>query len=148
MLRVSIDEWFLIRSLYRRSLKLALDWSVHRSLWRGQAIYIRSLFEANSGVRDPRQQRVSFSSVLHMIAISNFWLVGFVPRDWRPVREMEASRSVSPTDCSWRYVCTAWPNIVLIANVYQLQDLSMKETFQRLYLTVSSHTNWMVQFSI
>ncbi|KAJ0154643.1 NADH dehydrogenase [ubiquinone] 1 beta subcomplex subunit 9 [Colletotrichum tanaceti] len=34
-------------SLYRRSLKLALDWAVHRHLWRGQALYIRSLFEAN-----------------------------------------------------------------------------------------------------
>ncbi len=46
------------RSLYRRSLKLALDWSVHRELWRGQAIYIRSLFENNRDVSDPRLQRV------------------------------------------------------------------------------------------
>ncbi|EGR48857.1 uncharacterized protein TRIREDRAFT_47510 [Trichoderma reesei QM6a] len=44
-------------SLYRRSLKLALDWAVHRHLWRGQALYIRSLFEANRKVTDPRQQR-------------------------------------------------------------------------------------------
>ncbi|KAH8130014.1 hypothetical protein LI328DRAFT_159634 [Trichoderma asperelloides] len=44
-------------SLYRRSLKLALDWAVHRHLWRGQALYIRSLFEANRKVSDPRQQR-------------------------------------------------------------------------------------------
>ncbi|KAJ4291496.1 hypothetical protein N0V88_006093 [Collariella sp. IMI 366227] len=44
-------------SLYRRSLKLALDWSVHRSLWRGQAVYIRSLFEKNRDVSDPRLQR-------------------------------------------------------------------------------------------
>ncbi|KAL5084720.1 hypothetical protein Trisim1_011520 [Trichoderma cf. simile WF8] len=44
-------------SLYRRSLKLALDWAVHRHLWRGQALYIRSLFEANKKVTDPRQQR-------------------------------------------------------------------------------------------
>lgn len=47
------------RSLYRRSLKLALDWAVHRHLWRGQALYIRSLFEANRNVTDPRHQRVS-----------------------------------------------------------------------------------------
>ena len=47
------------RSLYRRSLKLALDWTVHRQVWRGQAVYIRSLFEANKDVRDPRQRRVS-----------------------------------------------------------------------------------------
>lgn len=46
------------RSLYRRSLKLALDWAVHRHLWRGQALYIRSLFEANRNVTNPRQQRV------------------------------------------------------------------------------------------
>ena len=44
-------------SLYRRSLKLALDWSVHRYLWRGQALYIRSLFEKNRNVTNPRQQR-------------------------------------------------------------------------------------------
>lgn len=44
--------------LYRRSLKLALDWAVHRHLWRGQALYIRSLFEANKHVMQPRQQRV------------------------------------------------------------------------------------------
>lgn len=44
--------------LYRRSLKLALDWAVHRYLWRGQAMYIRSLFEANKHITQPRQQRV------------------------------------------------------------------------------------------
>jgi NADH dehydrogenase (ubiquinone) 1 beta subcomplex subunit 9 len=44
--------------LYRRSLKLALDWSVHRYLWRGQALYLRGLFEANKHVTEPRQQRV------------------------------------------------------------------------------------------
>merc|ERR1712070_306230 len=43
--------------LYRRSLKLALDWAVHRYLWRGQAVYIRSLFEANKHITQPRQQR-------------------------------------------------------------------------------------------
>ncbi|KAF7118309.1 hypothetical protein CNMCM5793_007821 [Aspergillus hiratsukae] len=48
-----------VASLYRRSLKLALDWAVHRQVWRGQAVYIRSLFEANKDVRDPRQQRVN-----------------------------------------------------------------------------------------
>jgi hypothetical protein len=46
-------------SLYRRSLKLALDWAVHRYIWRGQALYIRGLFEANKHVTEPRQQRVS-----------------------------------------------------------------------------------------
>ena len=49
---------WLQRSLYRRALKLSLDWSVHRYLWRGQALYIRELFEANKHIKDPRQQRV------------------------------------------------------------------------------------------
>ncbi|KAI1370268.1 hypothetical protein F4677DRAFT_368203 [Hypoxylon crocopeplum] len=48
-------------SLYRRSLKLALDWAVHRSLWRGQALYIRSLFEANRNITDTRKQRALLS---------------------------------------------------------------------------------------
>jgi len=46
-----------VLSLYRRALKLTLDWSVHRYLWRGQALYIRSLFEAQKNVREPRQQK-------------------------------------------------------------------------------------------
>ena len=57
----------LDRSLYRRSLKLALDWAVHRHLWRGQALYIRSLFEANRNVTDLRQQRVHWHGALLMM---------------------------------------------------------------------------------
>ncbi|KAF7883817.1 hypothetical protein EAF00_011129 [Botryotinia globosa] len=49
-----------VSSLYRRSLKLSLDWCVHRHLWRGQALYIRSLFEAQKNVHDPRLQRALF----------------------------------------------------------------------------------------
>ncbi|KAJ4984900.1 complex 1 protein [Stagonosporopsis vannaccii] len=52
-----------VLSLYRRSLKLALDWSVHRYLWRGQAVYLRGLFEANRHVSEPRQQRVRSPSI-------------------------------------------------------------------------------------
>lgn len=48
------------RGLYRRSLKLALDWAVHRYIWRGQAVYIRELFEANRNVTAPRQRKVRF----------------------------------------------------------------------------------------
>ncbi|KAF2399831.1 hypothetical protein EJ06DRAFT_543327 [Trichodelitschia bisporula] len=44
-----------VLSLYRRALKLSLNWAVHRYIWRGQALYIRSLFEANKNVREPRQ---------------------------------------------------------------------------------------------
>jgi len=50
-----------VTSLYRRALKLSLDWAVQRNLWRGQATYIRSLFDANKNVRDPRQQRQLFA---------------------------------------------------------------------------------------
>ncbi|PQE13288.1 hypothetical protein CJF31_00008288 [Rutstroemia sp. NJR-2017a BVV2] len=49
----------VVSSLYRRALKLSLDWCVNRNLWRGQALYIRSLFEANKHINDPRQQRAS-----------------------------------------------------------------------------------------
>lgn len=57
------DLSFENRSLYRRSLRLALDWAVQRQLWRGQALYIRSLFEANRHVTDPRQKRVSHAEL-------------------------------------------------------------------------------------
>lgn len=56
-------------SLYRRSLKLALDWAVHRYLWRGQAVYIRSLFEAKRDVREPRQQRVGHAGRTRLFAL-------------------------------------------------------------------------------
>ncbi|OWP06329.1 hypothetical protein B2J93_4945 [Marssonina coronariae] len=52
-----------VSSLYRRSLKLSLDWAVHRYLWRGQALYIRSLFEANKNIKDPRQQRAGHTAL-------------------------------------------------------------------------------------
>jgi hypothetical protein len=45
-------------SLYRRALKLSLDWAVARDVWRSQAVYIRGLFDANKGVSQPRQQKV------------------------------------------------------------------------------------------
>ncbi|CAD6505064.1 BgTH12-00563 [Blumeria graminis f. sp. triticale] len=51
---------YTVSSLYRRALKLSLDWAVHRHLWRGQAMYIRSLFEANKNVHDPRRQKALF----------------------------------------------------------------------------------------
>ena len=58
-------------TLYRRSLKLALDWTIHRHLWRGQALYIRSLFEANRGVQEPRQLRVGFLMFMLLIFLIN-----------------------------------------------------------------------------
>ncbi|KAF2862146.1 hypothetical protein K470DRAFT_243739 [Piedraia hortae CBS 480.64] len=46
-----------VLKLYRRSLKLALDWTIYRHLWRGQAVYIRSLFDANRHITEPNQRR-------------------------------------------------------------------------------------------
>ncbi|CAG8961265.1 hypothetical protein HYFRA_00013544 [Hymenoscyphus fraxineus] len=53
-----------VSSLYRRSLKLALNWSVSRHLWRGQAMYLRSLFDAQKDIRDPRQQKASCTETI------------------------------------------------------------------------------------
>jgi len=46
-----------VMSLYRRALKMSLDWAVHRDVWRGQALYIRRLFEAQRDVKDFKSQR-------------------------------------------------------------------------------------------
>jgi len=48
----------VVASLYRRSLKLSLNWCVRRDIWRSQALNIRELFEENRDVTDPRQLRV------------------------------------------------------------------------------------------
>ncbi|KAL7892828.1 hypothetical protein HDV64DRAFT_160462 [Trichoderma sp. TUCIM 5745] len=81
-------------SLYRRSLKLALDWAVHRQLWRGQALYIRSLFEANRKVSDPRQQRVSAFSPPSRSTTGVNCASGVIGRDRKVTRELEAPRPV------------------------------------------------------
>ena len=38
---------FYVKSLYRRKLKNALDWTIRRDLWRPQALLIRAEFERN-----------------------------------------------------------------------------------------------------
>ncbi|BFZ54461.1 hypothetical protein PYCC9005_001498 [Savitreella phatthalungensis] len=43
-----------VASLYKRSLKLARDWLIHRDSWRRQAMLIRERFEQNRDVHDPR----------------------------------------------------------------------------------------------
>ncbi|KAJ8507376.1 hypothetical protein ONZ45_g10246 [Pleurotus djamor] len=43
-----------VKSLYRRSLKNALDWTIRRDLWRAEAMQIRARFEQNRDVHDPR----------------------------------------------------------------------------------------------
>ncbi|KAI9247131.1 hypothetical protein BDA99DRAFT_526175 [Phascolomyces articulosus] len=44
-----------VQSLYKRSLKLALDWTIQRDLWRQQALHIRAQFEANKHVTNPKE---------------------------------------------------------------------------------------------
>ncbi|KNZ77233.1 NADH dehydrogenase [ubiquinone] 1 beta subcomplex subunit 9 [Termitomyces sp. J132] len=43
-----------VKSLYRRYLNNALDWTIRRDLWRPQALQIRAEFERNRNVHDPR----------------------------------------------------------------------------------------------
>jgi hypothetical protein len=67
-------------------------------------MYIRTLFEANKHVRDPRQQRASLPSAqvyrLRLIVGS----LDFIQRDGGPAREMEAPGSVSSTNRARRFV--------------------------------------------
>lgn len=44
-----------VQSLYKRSLKLSLDWYIQRDLWRQKALAIRAQFEQNKHVTNPRQ---------------------------------------------------------------------------------------------
>ncbi|CCU74994.1 NADH dehydrogenase 1 beta subcomplex subunit 9/Complex 1 LYR protein [Blumeria hordei DH14] len=67
---------YTVSSLYRRALKLSLDWAVHRHLWRGQAMYIRSLFEANKNVHDPRRQKAMINYHGHYLKRQKIY--------WRP----------------------------------------------------------------
>ncbi|KAF8806324.1 LNS2-domain-containing protein [Phlegmacium glaucopus] len=43
-----------VKSLYKRYLTNALDWTIRRDIWRGQAMQIRAEFEKNRNVHDPR----------------------------------------------------------------------------------------------
>ncbi|KAM6496106.1 hypothetical protein JOM56_008812 [Amanita muscaria] len=43
-----------VKSLYKRYINNALDWTVRRDLWRPQVLQIRAEFERNRDVHDPR----------------------------------------------------------------------------------------------
>ncbi|KAH6914815.1 hypothetical protein BKA70DRAFT_1257116 [Coprinopsis sp. MPI-PUGE-AT-0042] len=43
-----------VKSLYRRQLKNALDWTIRRDHWRPQAMQIRAEFDKHRNVTDPR----------------------------------------------------------------------------------------------
>ncbi|KAI8973544.1 hypothetical protein BDF20DRAFT_882994 [Mycotypha africana] len=44
-----------IQSLYKRSLKLSLDWYIQRDIWRQKALQIRHQFEQNRNVTNPKE---------------------------------------------------------------------------------------------
>ncbi|KAG0169034.1 hypothetical protein DFQ30_004027 [Apophysomyces sp. BC1015] len=44
-----------VQSLYKRSLKLSLDWYIQRDLWRQKALDIRAQFEANKHITNPKE---------------------------------------------------------------------------------------------
>ncbi|KAG1057522.1 hypothetical protein G6F43_000641 [Rhizopus delemar] len=46
-----------VQSLYKRSLKLSLDWYIQRDLWRQKALEIRARFEQNKNVTNPKEIR-------------------------------------------------------------------------------------------
>ncbi|ORX99266.1 hypothetical protein K493DRAFT_279790 [Basidiobolus meristosporus CBS 931.73] len=43
-----------VARLYKRCLKLSLDWTIRRDVWRVQALEIRRLFDANRNVTNPK----------------------------------------------------------------------------------------------
>ncbi|KAI7907032.1 uncharacterized protein BX663DRAFT_494591 [Cokeromyces recurvatus] len=44
-----------VQSLYKRSLKLSLDWYIQRDLWRQKALQIRARFDQNKNITNPKQ---------------------------------------------------------------------------------------------
>ena len=123
------------RSLYRRCLKLSLDWAVHRYVWRGQAVYIRSLFEANKSVKEPRQQRVRKTrrkgyQLIHRVSIDS------ISGNRSLIREMETSRSIPCAHSSGRYDCSS----MIISNLCPLIDLKDPNMNG-----ISLHRSWTVR---
>ncbi|KAG2174191.1 hypothetical protein INT43_004212 [Umbelopsis isabellina] len=50
-----------VKSLYKRSLKLSLDWYIRRDLWRQKALEIRHQFELNKNVTSPKELQQIFA---------------------------------------------------------------------------------------
>lgn len=55
---VSAAHRLQVQSLYKRSLKLSLDWYIQRDLWRQKALAIRAQFEHNKHVTNPKEIQV------------------------------------------------------------------------------------------
>ncbi|KAH8554102.1 hypothetical protein BGW37DRAFT_517848 [Umbelopsis sp. PMI_123] len=50
-----------VKSLYKRSLTLSLDWYIRRDLWRQKALDIRHQFELNKNVTSPKELEQIFA---------------------------------------------------------------------------------------
>lgn len=55
---VSVAHRLHVQSLYKRSLKLSLDWYIQRDLWRQKALAIRAQFEQNKALTNPKEIQV------------------------------------------------------------------------------------------
>jgi NADH dehydrogenase (ubiquinone) 1 beta subcomplex subunit 9 len=51
----SVAHRLQVQSLYKRSLKLSLDWYIQRDLWRQKALAIRHQFDQNKHVTNPKE---------------------------------------------------------------------------------------------
>ncbi|OLL22182.1 NADH dehydrogenase [ubiquinone] 1 beta subcomplex subunit 9 [Neolecta irregularis DAH-3] len=52
---MSLTAAFRTKVLYRRTLKISLDWTVDHLKWRTMAVEIRELFDSHKSLQDPRE---------------------------------------------------------------------------------------------
>ncbi|RUS22297.1 NADH-ubiquinone oxidoreductase complex I LYR_B22_NDUFB9 subunit [Endogone sp. FLAS-F59071] len=57
-----------VQSLYRRSLKLSLDWYIRHDLWRQKALEIRAQFDENKNITNPRELETIFAKTEQQLA--------------------------------------------------------------------------------
>ncbi|CAO3613644.1 unnamed protein product [Mucor hiemalis] len=55
---VAVAHRLQVQSLYKRSLKLSLNWYIQRDLWRQKALAIRAQFDHNKHVTNPKEIQV------------------------------------------------------------------------------------------
>ncbi|KAI9471910.1 MAG: hypothetical protein EXX96DRAFT_509693 [Benjaminiella poitrasii] len=58
----SVAHRLQVQSLYKRSLKLSLDWYIQRDLWRQKALQIRARFDQNKNITNPKQLQALIQS--------------------------------------------------------------------------------------
>ncbi|KAK9388073.1 hypothetical protein V1515DRAFT_459149 [Lipomyces mesembrius] len=59
-----------VTSIYRRLLRLSLNWTVRRDIWRKQALEIRAKFDANKSITNPREIRALIMEGERQLAIN------------------------------------------------------------------------------